>query len=160
MTHSGMYKIFSNIVYAGLISETYDSEIFYRAKHEPMISQEEFNQAQKILGSRGQPQVAYNSKQFALKGLLTCGECGCVITAEEKHKKIKNSGINTYRYYHCTHKRPCNQRGGVREEVLFKQVEELLNQYELSPKLVEWGRKALRELSEKEISGRDDVQAM
>jgi Site-specific recombinases, DNA invertase Pin homologs len=160
MTHSGMYKIFSNIAYAGLIPETHDAEVFYEAKHEPMITKKEFNKAQKILGSRGHPQVAYNSKQFVLKGLLRCGECGCAITAEEKHKKLKNGGINTYRYYRCTRRRPCNQRGCVREEVLFEQAEKLLNQYELSPELVKWGRRALKELSEEEISGRDNVQAM
>ena len=57
-------------------------------------------------------------------------------------------------------KRPCSQRGNVREDDLFEMVEDLLGRYEISPTLYEWGMDALKVIASKEIKSRDDAQVV
>ena len=42
---------------------------------------------------------------FAYTGMMRCGECGCVITAEKKENRFKTF----YTYYHCTHRKNGSQ---------------------------------------------------
>lgn len=83
-----------------------------------------------------------------------------MITAETKYKKLVNGDVNEHTYYHCTRKRPCTQRINVKENDLFDQVTELLDGYELTPKLYEWGMEALAEMAKNEVTERDNVQLM
>jgi hypothetical protein len=64
----------------------------YHGAHEPLISRETFDAAQAVL--KRKPRQRYPKQQHAFMGLLTCGQCGCAITAERKKGK--------YVYYHCT----------------------------------------------------------
>lgn len=159
LNRSGMYHVLQNPRYAGWVPNPYEDGKYEKANFEPMITEEEYDQVQKLLGKKGKPRLCA-SKQFALKGFLRCGECGCMITAETKKKKLVNGTINEHTYYHCTRKRPCSQRGSVREQDLFNKVTALLDEYELTPKLYDWGMDALKEMAEKEIAERNDVQAM
>jgi site-specific DNA recombinase len=113
---------------------------------------------QHLLGARGKPRYV-TKKSFELKGFIKCAECGCSITAERKARKLKNGGINLHVYYHCTKKKPCNQ-SGVTEKELFEQLNMLLDSYELTPKLYEWGVEALKEIAKEETDERSDVQKM
>ena len=162
ITEGVLYRAFGNVRYAGLIKETHEEDKYYLAEYPAMVTVEEFDEAQRILGKRGKPRLC-KSKQFVLKGFIRCGECGFMITAEEKHKKLKGGGENIHRYYHCAHKRKdhcCSQRKNVTEDDLFDQLEELLDHYELTPELHHIGLQALDELAKKETAERDDVQAM
>jgi len=96
LSMSGIYKIFGNPFYYGLIER---KEGVFPGKHDPMITEEEFWQAQDILGRRGRPRP--KNHEFAFTGLIRCGECGCMITAEEQ---INRYGYH-YTYYHCTKKK-------------------------------------------------------
>ena len=101
---SGLYKIFGNPFYYGLIKR---KEGTYAGKHEPMITEEEYWKAQEILGRPGRPRP--KKHQFAFTGLIRCGECGSMITAEEK---VNRYGSH-YIYYHCTKKKngsSCRQK--------------------------------------------------
>ena len=101
---SGIYEIFGNPFYYGLIER---KEGVFLGKHEPMITEEEFWKVQEILGRRGRPRP--KNHEFAFTGLIRCGECGCMITAEEK---INRYGYH-YTYYRCTKKKrnlACRQR--------------------------------------------------
>ena len=67
----------------------------------------------------------------AFCGLIHCGTCGMMITAEDKVKKCKNGNVHKYIYYHCTKKsraikcaEPC-----IREEVLAKELSQILSNY-------------------------------
>lgn len=159
LNRTTLYRIFRNPRYAGWVPDPYEDGKFHRAAFEPMITMEEYDRVQTLLGSKGKPRL-YGSKQFALKGFIRCGECGCMITAETKQKKLINGSINYHTYYHCTWKRPCAQKRSVKEQDLFEQFEDLIDGYELSPKLYEWGMQALSDLAEKEVSERNDVQSM
>jgi len=96
LSMSGIYKLFGNPFYYGLIER---KEGVYPGKHDPMITEDEFWKAQEILGRRGRPRP--KNHEFAFTGLIRCAECGCMITAEEK---INRYGYH-YAYYHCTKKK-------------------------------------------------------
>jgi len=104
LSMSGIYEIFGNRFYYGLIER---KEGVFQGKHEPMITEDEFWKAQDILGRRGRPRP--KTHEFAFTGLIRCAECGCMITAEEK---INRYGYH-YTYYHCTKKKHgprCHQK--------------------------------------------------
>lgn len=159
LSKSALYNIFRNVRYAGLIPDPLSPEKYYEANFTAMVTQEEYDQVQRLLGDAGRPRLCA-SKQFALKGFIRCGECNCMITAETKSKKLVSGVTRQHTYYHCTRKRPCAQRAYVKEGDLFKQLEELISTYEITPELYEWGIEALKELADSEISERNNIQSM
>ncbi len=154
-----LHKAFRNPMYAGIIIDPHTGEMF-RAKHKPMITVEEFDRIQDLIGRNGMPRLTKRDKDFPLRGFLVCGECGCMITAEEKIKTLKDGTKRKYRYYRCTHKgrHECHQKA-ITETALEAQFDALLDQYELSPELYELGLKALKEVASREIEARDIAQA-
>ena len=84
------------------------SGVIHDGKHEPIIDIEIFNRVQKMFN---QSKARSHDVEFAYVGLLTCGHCGCQMTAELKKGK--------YIYYHCTGKRGGNcKKDYIREEKL------------------------------------------
>ena len=82
--------------------------VIYDGKHTPIIDIETFNRVQKMFN---QSKARSHDVEFAYSGLLTCGHCGCQMTAELKKGK--------YIYYHCTGKRGGNcKQDYIREEKL------------------------------------------
>ncbi|MBU1890630.1 recombinase family protein, partial [Patescibacteria group bacterium] len=132
---SGIYRIFTNPFYAGVLN--YDGQE-HQGSHERMVTLEEFDQVQMLLGRKGKPRP--KKHHFAFTGLIRCAECGCLITAVEKHKHIKSTGqINSYTYYYCTRKKKqvdCSQKKVTKEEDLEKQCQslEILNHFLVSVK--------------------------
>ena len=63
-----------------------------------MVTEEEFWRAQSFLGKKGRPRP--KTRRFAFTGMIRCGSCGGMITAEEK---VNRYGYH-YIYYHCTKK--------------------------------------------------------
>lgn len=163
LSRSTLYQVFRNVRYAGLVPDPYDDLKFYPSEFPAMITQEEYDKVQALLGSRGCPRLAQR-KEFALRGFIRCGECGCMITAQAKTKKLKNGGETIHRYYHCTGKRgACSQVKAYsykKEEKLYDELNELLDSYELVPKLEEWSMEAFRQMAEEEIKDRNSVQSM
>lgn len=149
-----LYRIFTNPFYYGEF--TYAGEI-YQGKHKPMITVEEYDQVQKILGKRGQPRPKYKTLPF--NGIIRCGECGCSITCDEKMKKIISTGqFAFYKYHKCTKKKKvaCSQKP-IRTEDLSKQIEEKLEQFSLPQSLLDFALEVLRETNDQEIETRDDI---
>ncbi len=149
-----LYRIFTNPFYYGEF--TYAGEV-YQGKHKPMITVEEYDQVQKILGKRGQPRPKYKTLPF--NGLIRCGECGCSITCDEKMKKIKSTGkFAFYKYHKCTKKKKikCNQKP-IKSEKLSDQIEEKLEQFSLPQALLDFALEVLRETNEQEVESRDDI---
>ena len=159
VSKQGLYNVFRNKLYAGIIIDPYTKEEI-PAKHQPMITLEEYDRIQEILCGKGQPRLPHN-KEFPYKGFIKCGECGCSITAEHKTKHHKDGTTKEYILYHCTHKNKhhkCKQ-GSIQEHILKKQIESLLNSYEISPQLYEWGLKAIQEIADRETNNRNDIQS-
>jgi len=111
LTRSAMYSLLTNPFYYGVMRYPEKSGEIHPAKHNGMITVQEFDRVQEIIGTR----TAARPKRevFAFTGLMKCGNCGCAITAESKTKKQKNGNIHYYTYYHCTRKKldyKCDQK--------------------------------------------------
>lgn len=161
LSRSSLYYIFRNVRYAGLIPDPYKPGEFYKANFRAMITIEEYDRVQSLLGRHGSPRLTAR-KEFSLRGFIHCGECGCSITAQSKQKRLKNGQVNVHTYYHCTGKRKgCQQnKHYIKESDLFDQLQILLGEYELDSKLQDWALEALHEFSNEEIKSRDKIQNM
>lgn len=136
---SHMYNVFSDPFYYGSFwwnnPETEEKEL-HKGLHKPMITETEFMRAKALIGKKGKPQP--QTREFAFTGLMRCGECDSMITAEAKqqiictkckHKfscinkticpkcqtdssEMNNPTILNYVYYHCTKKKNkhCTQK--------------------------------------------------
>lgn len=112
---SGIYRIFSNPVYAGLLIHQGQT---LPGRHQPMVSRGEFERAQMLLGRKNRARG--KTRGFAYTGIIHCGSCGGSITAEDKTNRFGTR----YVYYHCTHKKagkPCREKC-LEEKQLEKQV--------------------------------------
>ena len=156
LSRSGIYRIFTNPFYAGLLC--YGGEE-YQGSHPPMISLEEYDQVQIILGRKGKPRP--KKHHFAYTGFIRCGECGCLITGVEKHKHIKSTGeIRSYIYYYCTRRKKsieCSQKKVITEGDLEKQVNKELNKYTILPEFREWALEHLNKHNDQEIEDRQKI---
>lgn len=126
----------------------------YQGQHEPMITVEEFDRVQWVLGRRGKPRP--KKRSFVFTGLIRCKECGCLITAEEK---VNRYGYH-YIYYHCTKKKThvnCTQ-ASIRLEELERQILDYLYRITISDRFVEWALKYLRKINEKEEDTRREIK--
>lgn len=156
----GLYSLFSNKFYAGIIE--WDGKE-YQGNHEAMITLEEFERVQKLMGKNiGKPRP--QTHQHPYTGLITCGECGAMITASTKYKKIKSTGeTHRYDYYHCTLRKKyvkCTQRTVVKENVLEEQIEKEILKYTILPEFRDWALEILNSSNDKEIEDRSKIHEM
>jgi site-specific DNA recombinase len=86
LSRSGLYYLFSNPFYTGSFEYPLRSGHWFKGNHEPMITESEYDRVQTLLGSKGRPRAV--SRTFAYTGLIRCGGCEAMITAEEKHQLI------------------------------------------------------------------------
>ena len=159
LSRSGIYKIFTNIFYTGIIPH-YGKQ--YEGKHKPMITLEEFDRVQMILGRKGKPRP--QKHQFAFTGFVRCAECDCLYTAELKKKLIKSTGkIKEFIYYHCTRKKKdinCSQRKSIREDRLELQIEKEIDKYTILPEFLGWALEGLNDKNDTEIEDRTKIYEM
>lgn len=146
-----LYYILRNPRYAGLIPVPGKVGEFEKASYKAMVTEEEFNRVQKLLGNKGYPKLK-TKKYFPYRGIIACGECGCLMTPEKKTRYYKNGSTQSFTYYHCTHQRPCSQRKNVREETIEKQFTELLDRITILPEFKDWALEVLDEQSELETN--------
>jgi len=140
--------ILSNPFYCGLFR--FCGEL-YEGKHQPIVSKKLFDEVQKILEMRSNRKTGVVSPK-PLCGLLSCGECGRMITAEIRTKRQKNGNVHEYTYYHCTKKNVKCSQPHVRGEELDKQLSTLLKTFVMPP---EWARElsAMADKDEHEAVG-------
>jgi DNA invertase Pin-like site-specific DNA recombinase len=127
---SAMYRILTNQFYAGVLES--EGRIF-PGKHQPMITMDEFEKVQHLLGRPGVPR---KTRSFAFTGMIRCGECGFSVTGEDK---INRWG-QQFTYYHCTKRRldvHCSQRYLPLEE-LEDQILEFLEEISLPERFHKW----------------------
>lgn len=90
---STLYKMFDNPFYTGRFLW---NGILYTGKHEPMISMQEWEELQKLIGRPGTEKPQKHT--FPYTGIMRCGACNLMITAEHKMNRYGSH----YIYYHCT----------------------------------------------------------
>ena len=96
LTLSGVYRILTNPFYAGVI--VWNGKT-YPGKHQAMVTLDQFDDVQRLLGRPGRPKQ--QEHVFAFTGMIRCGECGLMVTAENKVNRFGSH----YTYYHCTRRR-------------------------------------------------------
>jgi len=127
----------------------------YQGNHKRMLTDEEFDSIQDILSGRFKPR---EYKHDFITGLVRCGECGGMITAEEHSKTLKNGQRKTYQYYRCTKKSgKCNQLY-ISAKDLENQMSQFLGEIKISNRFINWAIKQLNKVSDQEDRGRRTKQ--
>src|SRR3989339_1865021 len=128
--------ILKNPLYYGVFR--YNNEM-YEGTHEPIITKKLFDRCQDVMQLRGKHKEK-QTKKFVFRGLMRCGECGRMITAELQKGHV---------YYRCTKRLTnCNQKY-VREEELAAQIKSFIQKVSLCD---DWTKKILEQL-EKDKNG-------
>jgi len=182
ISRSTIYYIFTNPFYYGWFEYPRGSGNWYQGSHEPMVTAEGYERVQMLLGSKGNPRL--KKRSFAYTGLIRCGECGAMITAEEKNQiicstcKYKFSSNNRhecpkcktqiedmespvvlhYVYYHCTKRKDpnCSQKT-IEAKVLESQIDRYLVGIHILEEFKEWAMKYLKNENDKEILSRENI---
>jgi DNA invertase Pin-like site-specific DNA recombinase len=181
LCRSAIYQFFTKPFYYGWFEYPAGSGQWYQGKHEPMITEAEYDRVQILLGRDGNPRPQ-SQFEFAFTGLIRCGECHRMVTAEEKHQlicghcqfkfayrrrkacprcqtpieKMANPRFLHYIYYHCTKGSMCFQKS-VNGIELEKQISEYIGRIQISKKFKDWAIKYLHELHALESITQDAI---
>ena len=153
IANSVIYKMFNNLFYTGMFVWNGNT---YKGNHKAMITLEEFDRVQIILGKSGKPRS--KTHDFAFTGLMRCEECGSMYTAIEKTKIVRGD-LKTYVYYYCTKKKKgakCNQKSMTLEE-LESQIDIELERNTILPVFQQWALEILNRDNDKEIEERTKI---
>ncbi len=126
-----VYRILTQPFYAGML--VWNGRV-YQGAHEPVVSIEEFERVQQLLGRREKPRA--QKYHFSFTGMIRCGECGHLVTAENKTNRYGSH----YIYYHCTKRKfdyRCQQRSVTAAE-LERQIIEFLGTIAVPQRLHDW----------------------
>ncbi|MCL4873539.1 recombinase family protein [bacterium] len=182
LNRSAIYKIFTNPFYYGYFEYPRGSGLWFQGSHEPMVNEREYELVQALLGRKG---LAKPKKlTFPFTGMMRCGECSAVITAEEKHQlicstckhkfayrnkerclkcetlisKMTRPKFLHYTYYHCAKtKKPGCSQGSIRDEELEKQIDTYISRIELSADIKQWTIELLQKAHKEEVKGRGAI---
>lgn len=132
LTFQYVYRMFANPFYMGLIRLR--SGESYKGSHGPMVTPDEFEQAQQMLRRPGRSHHVRHV--FAYAGMLKCALCGKTMIPEV-HTKPSGKRFVYYRCRGRTNGRPC-ANPSLPEPALEQQVETDLRRVALSPKAATW----------------------
>ena len=142
LTKSALHDLLNNPIYYG---DFFWKGVLYNGCHEPIISKELFDMVQVALNKRSSCPTGRQKHDFLFQGMLTCGHCGCAVTADMKKGK--------YVYYRCTgNKGTCPGKSGKysKEEVLDQQFADSLNRLQLDEEVVDWISRVMNESTDAE----------
>jgi hypothetical protein len=175
LCRSAIYQFLTKPFYYGRFEYPAGSGQWYQGKHEPMITEAEYDRVQALLGRNGNPRP--QSLEFAFTGLIRCGDCNRMVTAEEKHQimcsqcrfkfayrqrkecphcqtpieQMTNPLFLHYTYYHCSKsKQPACPQKCVSGAELERQIGAYLARVQISEKFKDYCIKFLHELHAKE----------
>ena len=156
LARSTIYETFTNPFYYGFFEYGKPTKQLYKGNHEAMITGEEFDRVQKLLGRDGRPRP--QTHRFAFTGLMRCGNCGGMITAEEKLKRQKNGNVHHYVYYRCAKRKDehCPEKM-VKLENLTAQIDAIVGDLTISEKFKDWALKYLHEVRQNEAVSNQSV---
>lgn len=156
LSYSYGYTLFRNTFYFG--EYLWKGEV-QQGQHEPMITASEFDIVQNILGKKGNPRPKH--KRLPYTGLIVCGECGGMVTCDEKIKDIKATGKKkSYLYHRCTRRKKtkskCQQRA-ITYDNLTGQIHDQLDKISIPDEFLNWALEILREQNKIEKKDREIV---
>ncbi len=139
--------ILSNPFYYGHFR--YSGEV-HEGKHQPIVSKKIFDKVQGVLKQRGKVRRNDENQPQPYCGLLRCGNCNMMITAEHKIKRQKNGNVHNYVYYRCSRKNKtikCREPW-IKQKDLDQQISSLLQKFSLRP---DWATELRRMLEKDQI---------
>lgn len=155
-SRSNIYLTFSNPFYYGEFEYPVGSGDWYKGIHKPMITRDEYERIQVLLGKKSSPRPKQHTITY--RGPIKCGGCGAMITAEEKVKHQKNGNTHHYTYYHCTRRKdPTCKEPAIEEKELEKQIASELATITIPEDFKNWALARLRDMNEQEASDRDRI---
>ena len=138
LSKSSVIKILTNQTYIGLIKHKGE---MHEGKFEPIVDKETFDAVQEEIKNKAKPRIQKHGKDFAFTGLIKCGECGGMITAQYAKK-------GKYIYYRCSKRMGTNcSQPYVQDVVLLGQLQAKLSKIAL-PK--SWSEIALSHLEQRQ----------
>jgi len=158
LCRSMIYRIFNNPFYCRHYEYPKGSGEWHTGKHEAMVSEEEFQHVQALLGNKTRPRPL--TRRFAFTGIMHCGNCGASITAEEKIKRQKNGNVHRYIYYRCTKRidEKCPQKT-IELSLLTAQADTIIRGLTISDKFKDWAIKYLHEVRQNEAQSNEQTLA-
>ncbi len=159
LSNNGVYSMFGNIFYTGMFEWNGRQ---YTGNHKPMITIEEYDRVQVLLGRKGKPRLRTHS--FAYTGVIHCSVCGGMYSAYETTKLIKKTGkIKSFVYYRASH----NKKGTLCEDQKQLSLKELEDQIDLEledktiiPEFQQWALEILDGRNDREIEDRTKIYEM
>jgi hypothetical protein len=159
LSQSNIYLIFTRPFYYGDFEYPVGSDKWHHGIHKPMITKEEYDRIQFLLGRRSK--IITTGQQFAYRGPIRCGDCGAMVTAEQKIKHQQNGKTHRFVYYHCTRRKDPNcPQMPIEEKELEKQINPILTSMEIPEDFTKWALKRLRTMNEQEVGDREKMYAM
>ena len=148
------YYIFTNEFYSGYFNwrDKNGDLVRHKGKHKLVVSQTEFQKTQILLSEKSIFTQRSCDYDFPFRGIINCGECGCMITPDHKLQAIctnckfkfsiknrsvcprcqtelslmKKPSIIDILYYHCTKsKGNCSQGSITKKQIEIAVVDEL-----------------------------------
>ncbi len=130
-----IYRMLRNPFYLGKYEFPAGSGKWIRGDYDPLLDQQLFDEVQRLLDAT--PKKPWGTKDFAFTRLMTCGACSAGVTAEEKHKVLKDGSIKRYVYYRCTHTKDIDcPEPSIREDRLIEQMLEIIEDVTLESKAI------------------------
>jgi site-specific DNA recombinase len=140
---STLYRVFTNPFYYGEYKWGGEMRL---GKHIPMITRQEYDEVQLILGDKGRPRAQTHENPYAC--LLHCGECQSMIVMDPKRKFIKSENIvREYQYFRCSKRRgncKCLQQGSIDRDEIDKQLLPIIAAAWLPQSIIEWSLQKLQ----------------
>lgn len=136
---SVFYRMFSNPFYAGRFFFHGD---WVQGLHTPMISWEEFERVQALLGRGVRRKKRVHSHIYS--GIFLCPVCGCRIVGDTRRKVYKRTNHEVdYTYYHCTGYKGCSKHGVI-EETVVTTMASFMESVSVTPAFSAWMKEQVR----------------
>jgi len=156
ISKSMLHRALTNPFYTGYFKYR---GVLYKGVYKPMITLEEFDIVQEILGRKTRPMP--HKHEFAFTGFIACGCCGCAVTASKKLKKIKTTGeYKTYTFYHCTKRKGsavCADKRYTTEKEMREMIVDELRKLTLAPLWKQWAFETIKEDYDEELTKQNDL---
>lgn len=124
--HKVMMTI-TNLHYTGMVhwkvaTAPEDSRIVRQGVHEPIVTMEVYEKAQRILERRREGTISLNSYDYVFGGIIKCGKCGASYQAKYNKRKLKDGTPAMYRGYSCANndKHGTCDQSGISEDNMVK----------------------------------------
>ena len=156
LSTSTIYRLFKTVFYTGYFYRKWE---LVKWIHKPMITLEEYDKVQYLLGKKWnhRPQ----NYEYSFTWMIKCWECWSMISAEIKEKfNYSMNSIKRYTYYHCTKRKvgvSCNQKY-ITMENLELQISNTLKWIKLIPEFNDWAVGVIKNNYDTEIANKLAMQ--